>query len=99
MKKYMLVTPEDLMRLGKCFSDEEEIRGFILKLDDLTKELEFNTQIFRRVDQNVGPIILLKQIFIFSLFCREHIELLHELIHKLHAEEITEEQMKKIKDE
>lgn len=99
MKKYMLVTPEALTKLGKCFSDSEEVATFISQMDDVTDELSFNKSMRQRMKSDQAAIILLKQVCIFALFCREHMELVQQLVHELECKEITEEEVKEIKEE
>lgn len=98
MKKIMMVTAETLEKLDKCFSSVEEVTTFITQMDEIVKELSFYLEMRKRMDKDHSVAVLLKQICVFTLFCREHIDLLHQLIKNLECKEITEEEMKKMMD-
>lgn len=96
MKKYMMVTPETLNKIGKCFSNADEVATFIMQMDGLANELGFNIEMRKRLPDEHAGILLLKQCAIFCLFCREHMDLIHQLVQNLDCKEMTEDEIKRI---
>lgn len=99
MKNYMMITPESLIKMCKCFSNTEEAATFMNHLADLTEELFFQGQLAKHVDEEAKITIIMKQICIMSLFVREHMELIHQLISSIDGKNISEDEMKKFREE
>lgn len=99
MKKFTMVTPETLNKLGKCFSGVEEVTTFITQMDGLANEITFNVEMRKRIQEDQSAIMLLKQVCFFTLFCREHLDLIHQLIKNLECKEMTEEEIKKMMEQ
>lgn len=95
----MMVTPETLNKLGKCFSDVEEVTTFITQMYDLSNEIGFTVEMRKRIHEDHSAMLLLKQVCIFTLFCREHMDLIHQLIANLECKEISEDEMKQMTGE
>ncbi len=96
MKQYMMVTAETLIKLSECFAGSDEIESFMVQLDSVSKEMNFLRQLRQRVDDDEGVEIFLKQTCFFTIFCREHLELIHQLIGKFEARPPTHEEMLEI---
>lgn len=94
MEKYTMVTRETLAKMTDCFSGTEEMQQFISQLDEVAKELNFSTMLRTKVDDDSAVILIMKEIVVFTLFCREHLELIHELIRNIDITEITEQEKK-----
>lgn len=99
MKTYYLVNPESLANISKCFSGSEELEIFMDQLLDVTDEIFFQKELVKRVDEDTGVKIILKQICIISIFVREHMELIQQLISKIDSKSVSEEEMKKMQKE
>ena len=96
MKKYMVVTSETLTNLGKCFSTIEELETFVLHLDELGKEIMFSTILRNKVGKDNLTYVVLKQISILALFCRENMELMQQLVNRVEYKEISEDEAEEI---
>lgn len=92
MRRLFLVTPEALLQVAQCFSGPEEFETFVGQMAGLLEELSFMGQLESRVDQDAAAIVRLKQICVFTIFCRENMDLLHQLIASTNVREITEEE-------
>lgn len=99
MKKYLLVTPEALNKIGQCFSSAEEMQTFLSQMDQLIQEVMFLIQMRTRVKEEYCPVLLLQQSCVFSIFCREHIELIQQLIANLDCKEMTEDEINNYQEE
>ncbi len=97
MKKYMMVTTETLSNLGTCFANTDEVVEFTSQMREVVNELSFCMQTRDRLEGEASAIMLLKQICIFTLFCREHMDLIHQLVAGVVCKEITEDEMKELK--
>lgn len=97
-KRYAKVTAETLKKLSKCFSDEEEFRGFGLRL----RSLAFTCEMYHRAgefcDEASKNGVILKQVCLFTLFCAENMELVHELVRNLEVEFLTKEEFNLLED-
>lgn len=94
MKKYMMIMPETLGKMGKCFSSPEEVQTFISHMDEAMDEIQFMSKMRWRVAENESTFVLLRQVCVFALFCREYMELVHELVRNIEGKEISEDEMK-----
>lgn len=94
MKKYMMVTTETLGKLGACFSNSEEVETFIAQMDDVINEINFLMMLRGRVTNLESAYVVLKQVCILGIFCREHLDLIHQLIRNIDTKEISEEDLK-----
>lgn len=91
-----LVNQDSLIKLSQCFS-AEELETFINDLSNLTEEIAFTSILMKRVDDENAANLLLKQLCIVTIFFRENVELLHEMIKSLEYRPLTEEEIKKLK--
>lgn len=94
MRKFLVVSPETLVNLGKVFSDNEEFRTFITQMEHTVNELTFYSLLRNKVSEDEATVTVLQQICIFSLFCREHMEVIQELVRKLEGKHMTEDELK-----
>lgn len=100
MRKHLLVSADCFQKIAKCFSDSEEVTTFINQMSDVIEELSFTERLRERTaDPNVGAMLLLKQVCIFGMFCREHIDLLHQIISQIDYRELTEEEIEDLKED
>lgn len=98
MKKNLVVTSETFQKLAECFSNAEEYETFFGQMDIMIKEIHFLTEMRSRVSENDCIYLLLRQVCALSLFVREHIDLMHQLISKLEVREMTDEDIQKLKE-
>lgn len=99
MKKYTVVTPQTMTRLAQCFSSSEEIETFVSQMEGAMTELKFMSVLREKVPESDSGYVLLKQICIFVLFCREHMDLIHQLVSKMQCRQVTEEELNRMMDE
>lgn len=99
MKQHKVITQEILAKLDACFSDQEEIYTFLTSLKDVTDDLHFLILLSNKVEDKDLPNILMKQICVFALFCRENFDLVRELVEKIDWKNMTEEQINNLKGE
>ncbi len=92
-----MVTPETIDKLIKCFESTEEVTVFLEQMKTLSDELIFNFSLMQRVDDLSSFNVCTKIICLFSLFCRENVEIVRQLISNIEFKELTEEDMKKLK--
>ncbi len=97
-KKHMLVTTESMGELGKCFSSPEEIVTFLSQMGHLAKEITFAAEMRNKVSEKDAVYVSLRQVCLFTLFCREHVELVQQLIKTVKIQEITQEELDNLKD-
>jgi len=93
-KKHMLVTTESMGELGKCFSSPEEIVTFLSQMGQLAKEITFAAEMRNKVSEKDAVYVSLRQVCLFTLFCREHVELVQQLINTVKIQEVTDEELK-----
>lgn len=98
MKKMLMIDNECLLKLADCFSDTEEMQTFLQQIEATTKELIFLGMLRDRVEEDAGPAVLMQQVAVLTLFCREHIELIQQLIQNLETREMTEEERQEMVD-
>lgn len=99
MKKIMVISNDCLLKLANCFSNNEELKTFIIEMEASLREVTFLSLLRDRVEEDEGPAALMRQVAVFSLFCREHIELIQQLIRNLEGKEMTEDQIKEMMDD
>lgn len=93
MEKVKVFTEESLLGISKCFSGSEELNDFINHIELMNREQLFLTELNSRIhDPDVMAYNYLRQVVITTIFCREHIELIKQLIGALKYDEITEEE-------
>lgn len=97
-KKHMLVTSETMGELGRCFSNPEEIVTFLSQMGTLAKEITFAAEMRNRVSERDAVYVSLRQVCLFTLFCREHVELVQQLIKTVKIQEVTQEELDNMKD-
>lgn len=100
MRKHVLVTHESLTKIAACFSDSDEVMTFINQMDDVIDELSFYVKLRdRTADENEYASILLKQVCVFAMFSREHVELIQQLLSCLEYRDLTDEEINQLKGE
>lgn len=92
MKRYMLVTPDSLAKLQKCFSSSQELEDFALQLKEWGEEVGFNFQVMSRMEDDQAGIILLRQICMYTIFVRQNMELTQQLVANLELTECVGEE-------
>ncbi len=95
MKRYMIVKRESLKKMLDCFSSEEEFVAFSDELSALVQEITFAGTLALRnqEDQELVTTMALKQHFVLALFCKQNIEIIHELIKAVEYTEVTEQEI------
>lgn len=97
-KQYMQITNESLTKIMGCFTDDENLRSFIRHLENLNSELSFNFSLMKRVDDENITSVALKQVCLLTIFCREYIDLIHDLISHLQYTKLTQDELNKLQD-
>lgn len=93
-KKTFVMTIEALNKLGNCFASPEEVKQFDKEMLDTVDELYFYYQMRSRInDTQDSATVLLKQIAWMTLFFRDNMELIHQLVAKCEATKISEDEM------
>ena len=97
--KYMVVKTEILQKIAGCFASLDEFNEFTSNLQALIKELQFGNQLIERHLDNVDVITvsLLKQIFLFGVFCRQNMDVVKEIVNYVDFEEISKEQSERMR--
>lgn len=92
--KYMVVKSEILQKIAASFSTAEEFLQFASTLQSLVKELEFGNQLIERniEDENIVNVSILKQIFLFGVFCRANMDVVKEIVNVVEFKEISKEE-------
>lgn len=98
MKKVLMISNKCLLNLANCFSDSDELKTFIEHMEATMREVTFLSLLRQRIEEDEGPAAVMKEVAVVSLFCREHMELIQQLIRNLEGKEITEDQLKEIMD-
>lgn len=100
MRKQIILTDECVRNIAQSFSDPEEAQFFISDLDDATDELSFLYQLrIRSTSEEQTALFVIKQACTLAMFCREHIELVQQLISCLDYRDLTEEELKELEGE
>ncbi len=101
MKKYLLVTTDTLENIMNCFCDDDEFAGFTGDLSSMIGEVIYTGQKALREsdDEEFVSLMQLKQVFLFAMFCRDYIEVIHDLVNVAEYSEITQEQKDQLKQE
>lgn len=94
----MIMKKESLRKLADAFSNFEETQTFMNDVFNLTEELHFTQLMVKHVDGENVTNLFLKQICIITIFFREHMELIREFIQRLEFQNISEEELKKMKE-
>jgi len=96
LKKHKYVTPESIQELSACFSSIEEVAIFLSQLHDLATEITSISKNRDRASEIDAIYCSLRQMCLFTLFCRDHIELMHQLIKAIKIKELTDEELDEI---
>ncbi len=97
MEKYK-VTEKTVLKIAECFSSMEESGEFFGDLDQFVEEMAFLTQFRRKTNEIDALKTLIKQTCAFILFCRDRIDLIHQLISSFDCEIMTKEELKELED-
>lgn len=94
--KYMIVDKECFLNMYNCFVDSDEFIQFHEHFNSFINEMNYSDQVSKRDINNTSLLtnILMKKVFLFSLFCRDNMELINSLIKHIKFEEVTEEEKK-----
>lgn len=95
----MMVSQETFSKVSHCFSDAEELQTFISHIDETMKEINLLVMLRDRVSKDDTVYVLLRQICMFSLLCREHLDLIHQIIGCIETRDLTEEEMEEMREE
>lgn len=99
MEKIKVFTEESLSEMSRCFSDSEELNDFINHIELMTREQSFLSDLNSRIhNTDVIAYNFLRQVVIVTIFCREHIELIKQLISAIKYDEITEDEYQALLD-
>lgn len=98
MKKLIVIKTTDIVKVMNCFVDHEELQDFYNQLMTLVSEIEQTHDKMMRVDESSSLLLLAKQLFVMSIFCKENIEIIKQLIGEVKYQEITEEEKHLIVD-
>jgi hypothetical protein len=99
MKKYQLIDSETLGKMFNVFSGKDEFNQFICHIDSLVNELLFLMLLRGKVSEQECINVVMKQVCVISVFSREHIELIHDLVNKIDSKEISEDEYNEIEYE
>lgn len=87
----MIIKTEAFLDILRGFHNSEEFATFRNELYGLTEDMCYA---FFKLEEEPDPELRieqhLKQMFIFALFCREHFEIIRDMIGKLEFQEVTE---------
>lgn len=98
MDKYLYVSMKTMENLRDCFSNSEEFSDFVLALNEIVQECYFQGLMINRVNEDARMAVVMRQVTLFTLLCREHIDLIHQLISKFELEKISKDELDKRKD-
>lgn len=97
MTNYFVLSKECLEKLSHCFSNTEEISDFISHMETSADEIAFHAKLRQRMQTiDEKATILMRQVAILTIFCREHYDLIRELVNKLEPESVTKEKFEEI---
>jgi len=101
MKKFKVVMPETLLELAKCFSDGEEISTFLKSLEVVASEILFTIELIRRAhpvktSDEMAIQVTAQPLVCLAAFCREHMDLVNQLVRTFKYTEMTEEEIQAI---
>lgn len=98
MKTYIVIKTDCLIKMLDSFGTPEELEEFGTQLSSLIEEIIFAGNLSERnMDKpEFVRLMTMKQLFLFTLFCRNNVDLIHDLISKIDYTEITEEERNEI---
>ena len=102
MRNYLLIKPESVEKIYKCFSDEEEVFSFVEHLNVLSDELHFLDIAFNRMDPSANAEranVMLRKICAFTLFCRMNMDLIQQVVSAFDFQTLTKEEFDKMKND
>lgn len=82
--------------MAKCFASAEELTTFYTQMECCMNELQFLSDFRDRVNDDEGVLILMREICVFSIFCREHFDLIRQLVGTIQSKSVTEDEYKKL---
>lgn len=98
MMNYRLVKAETIKKMIDTFCNDDEYQTFCISLNQLSQELQYLALRMVRDPEKMSTS-LLKQVFTFSMFCRDNMDLLQELINIVDYNVIDKEMVKNLKEE
>lgn len=94
--QYAMMTTEVVQKMIKCFEGPEDIRQFCDAIYGLGSEFLFIQKLIDYLPEDATPGLQMKCVAMLTLFLRENIECLRELIKVCDVKPVTEEQVKNL---
>lgn len=94
----MLIKVESLQGIYDCFSGQEEFDQFLVEMAVMIDEVHYTGQKAARNkhDEQFAMALVLKQCFLFTLFCKDHIELIRQMMPHIEYEVVDGKRKKQI---
>ncbi len=96
--KYAMLTTEVLDKMCKCFDSVQEIIDFCDTIENISAELIFLKKLRDHLPSDSEPSIRMKAITMLTLFVRDNIEILRNLIQVCEVTHLDEEKVKRMMD-
>ena len=93
---FAVMTTEVMEKMAKCFESVEDIKEFSDALCHLGQEFVFLDKLISNLPQDSEPAIRMKSIAMLTLFVRENIECIRDLIKVCDLKPVSEEQVKEL---
>lgn len=97
MNNYRVISDEIVMNMATCFSGSEELRTFVLEIEKFMQEINFMSLLRLRIEDEHIMHTIMREVCLITLFFRNHIEVLQQLMMKLETRDATPEEIKQIK--
>jgi hypothetical protein len=97
MKEYKFVSKESSHKLLEAFSSTDEMDEFMHNFSMFVKEQFWMHSTAERASVDDAVTMFLSQLSLFTIFCRQNIELIKELVARLEVQNMTEEQIEELK--
>lgn len=96
----MLVSGETLIKIMQCFSDQEEFVYFASELNGFLNEMNNCLESIKENPNDLGlsVLMMLRQVFYLSVFNKNNIEIIHQIIGKIEYTTITDDEINKIEE-
>ena len=96
--KFGMMSEESLEKMCQCFQSTEEILAFCQTFEEMGAELVFLAKLRDHLPSEADASIRMKAIAMLTIFFRDNIELMRNLIQVCEIKVLSEEQIKKISD-
>jgi len=96
--KYAMMTTEVMEKMANCFASPEDLLFFCKAFHDLSTEIVFLNKLVDHLPEYSEPAIRLKCIAMITIFFRENVEVMRELIKVCEVKSLSEEQVIKMSE-